>query len=328
VVVALATALAAALFVAATALGDIPLSPAEVLATLAGGGDDFNRIVILELRLPRVATALLVGAALGIAGALTQTIARNPLASPDILGVTAGASAAAVAVIVLGGGTATGLLAWVGVPLAAMAGALLAAAAVYLLAWRQGTDGFRLVLVGIGINELLLAVVSWLLIGATILDAEQALRWITGSLNGRGWEHVLPVAVCLLVAAPALVVLARWLRPLQLGDDTATALGVSVQRSQAMLLLLAVALTATATAAAGPIAFVAFVAPQIAVRLVRGTAPPLLTSALVGAAIILGSDVISRVLLPVELPVGIVTTVLGAPYLVFLLIRQARRVSA
>ncbi|MDN5859399.1 MAG: iron chelate uptake ABC transporter family permease subunit [Pseudonocardia sp.] len=311
-------------------LGDFPISIGQVLAVLVGGGDDAQRFIVLELRLPRTLVGVLVGAALGLSGAITQTIARNPLASPDILGVTYGASAAAVLVIVLGGslGAVGGLLGQVGLPLAALAGGIGTAAIVYGLAYRRGIEGYRLVLVGVGVGAVASAIVSWLLVVANVYDAARAVVWLIGSLNARGWEHAIPVGLALLVLVPPALALAHGLGALQFGDDTARGLGLRVDRARAALVLTAVALAAVATASAGPIVFVALVVPQICLRLVGGGRPPLLASAVYGALLTVGADLIARTALGVELPVGIVTAVLGAPYLLYLLARRNRGVSA
>lgn len=310
--------------------GDFPISLAEVLAVLFGGGDGPQRFIVLELRLPRTLTGILVGAALGISGAITQAIARNPLASPDILGVTAGASTAAVIVIVLGGtgGTLVGPLAAVGVPFSALAGGVLTAALVYALAYRNGIEGYRLVLVGVGIGAVAASITSWLLVVAEVYEAARATVWLTGSLNGRGWEHVLPVGTALVLLVPVALLLAFALGALQFGDDTARALGLRVNVARGALILVAVALAAVATASAGPVAFVALVVPQICQRLVGSARPPLLASAVYGALLMIVSDLIARTMLGVELPVGIVTAVIGAPYLLYLLVRRNRGVTA
>jgi iron complex transport system permease protein len=259
-----------------------------------------------------------------VAGALTQAVARNPLASQDVLGVTAGAGAAAVAVIALGGtsGVVGPLLAGVGLPVAAVIGGLGAAALAYALAWRHGLDGYRLVLVGIGIDAAATALIDWLLVITKVQDAARATVWLTGSLNGRGWEQVVPVAVALVVLVPAALLLSARVGVLQLGDDSARGLGLRVDRTRAALVVLAVALAAVATSAAGPIAFVALVVPQICLRLAHAARPPLLASAIGGALLVVAADLVARTMLPVELPVGIVTAVLGAPYLLFLLTRR------
>ena len=308
--------------------GDFTLPVLDVLAVLAGGGDPMQQLVVLELRLPRALTGVLVGAALGMAGAVTQSVTRNPLGSPDVLGITYGAGAAAVAVITLTGTGVPAVSASWSLPAAAVLGGLLTAAAVYLLAWRDGVDGYRLVLIGIGVGALCAAVTSWLLIRADIVEAARASVWLTGSLNGRGWEHVTPLAVTLAVAGAALLAVGNTLGLLAFGEDTARALGVRIQTSQGLVVVLAVVLTSVATAAAGPVAFVALVAPQIAVRLVGAASPPLAISGLTGAVLLLLCDLAARTALPVELPVGVVTAVVGAPYLIYLLLASARRVTA
>lgn len=318
-VAALLAAVLAVLCALSVARGDSVLPLRDVVAVLGGGGDALQRLVVLELRLPRTLTGALVGLALGLSGAITQSITRNALASPDVLGVTAGAGAAAVAVIVFGGGMVAVL------PLAALAGGLLTAAAVGLLSYDGGVDSQRLVLVGIGVAALGTATTGWLLTRARIADAAQAMAWLTGSLAGRGWDHVLPMAVALLVAAAGVGAAARTLDALRFADDITRGLGVRPLAGRVVLVVLAVLLAAGATAAAGPVAFVALVAPQVALRLVRSPAPPLVLSALVGAVLLVGCDLAVRTVLPVELPVGVLTAVLGAPYLLVLLITAARK---
>jgi iron complex transport system permease protein len=301
--------------------GDFPIGLVDVLRTLAGLGKGAQDFVILELRAPRIAVGLLVGLALGVAGALFQTFARNPLASPDTLGITMGASVGAVAAIVLSGGTLSGL----GVPLAALLGALGTGVLLFLLTWRAGINGYRLVLVGIALWSFGTALVDWLLTRAEIHDAAAAYVWITGSLNARTWDHALPLAVALAVLLPAALALSRVLRILQFGDDTARGLGVRLPFAQAATVLIAVGCVAFAVSAAGPITFVALVVPQIAVRLTGGSRPPLLASGLLGAVLVVGADLVTRTVLPEALPVGILTAVLGAPYLLWLLVRGRRR---
>ena len=294
--------------------GDFPIGVAEVLRSLAGIGDPASQFVVRELRAPRIVVGLLVGAALGVAGALFQTSARNALASPDVLGITQGASAGAVAAIVLGGG---GL----GVPAAALAGALVTGALLFGLTWRAGVDGTRLVLVGIGLWAVASAMVDWLLTRADIRDAASAYVWITGSLNARGWEHAAPLALAFAVLLPLALAGSRVLGVLQLGDDAARGLGVRLAAAQAGAVLIAVGCVAAAVAAAGPVGFVALAAPQLALRLTGGARPPVLASAVVGAVLVVGADLVARTLLPSALPVGILTAAVGAPYLLWLLVR-------
>jgi iron complex transport system permease protein len=305
-------------FAISVSVGDFPIPLAEVVPAIFGFGSPDAHFIVQTLRLPRALTGLLVGAAFGLSGSIFQSLARNPLASPDIIGITAGASAAAVFIIVvLGGG---GVLISIG----SFAGALVTAVAIYFLAYRRGITAYRLVLVGIGVAAVLSSLTSYLLTRAQIWDAQRATVWLTGSLNGRGWEHVRPVGLALLLLAPLVAVLARPLKTLQLGDDAAKGLGVGVESYRRWLILAAVALAAVATASAGPVAFVAFVAPPIARRLTR-TSLTLLPAALVGGLLLLVSDLVARrVFAPTELPVGIITGIVGAPYLLWLLARANR----
>ncbi|MFW3172108.1 FecCD family ABC transporter permease [Geodermatophilus sp. CPCC 206100] len=306
--------------------GDFPIGVGDVLRTLAGLGEQSQEFIVLELRAPRIVVGALVGIAFGLAGALFQTFARNPLASPDILGITQGASVGAVAAIVLGGTSgAAGLLGGLGVPLAAMLGALAFGALLFVLAWRRGVDGYRLVLVGIALWAVAAALTDWLLTRAEVFDAAAAYVWITGSLNARTWDQAVPLALALAVLVPLALAASRALGVLQFGDDTARGLGVRLSLAQAAVVLVAVALTASAVAAAGPISYVALVVPQIAVRLTGGSRPPLVASGLLGAALVVGADLLTRTVLPEALPVGILTALVGAPYLLWLLVRGRRR---
>ncbi|GAA1383050.1 iron chelate uptake ABC transporter family permease subunit [Pseudonocardia kongjuensis] len=311
--------------------GDYPIAITDVLATLFGGGDAGQQLVVLELRLPRTLVGALVGGALAVSGAILQSIARNPLASPDIIGVQWGASAAAVFVIVLGGGAVGvgGMFASLGIPLAALAGGLTSSLVVYVLAWRRGIQGFRLVLIGIGIQAVLVAAVQWLLTVAQIYQAAQAQVWLNGSLNARSWNEVVPLSIAMAVLVPAALILAHLLGGLRFDDDTARGLGIRVNGARTGLLLVSVGLASVATAAAGPIAFVALVCPQIARRICRVGSPPIAVSMMLGAALTVLADLIARTALgSIELPVGIVTAVLGAPYLLYLLARSRQEARA
>jgi iron complex transport system permease protein len=312
---------AAAVAVFSIGHGSFTIAPGDVVNVLLGGGTAAQKLIVLDLRLPRIVAALLVGAALAVSGALTQTFARNPLASPDVLGVTHGASLGAVAVIVLGGATSA-------VPLAALAGALITAVLVYVLAWRRGIDGFRLVLVGIGVGEILTAGISWFLVRAEIVDATRATIWLNGSVANVEWDQVRPLSLALVVLLPLALATAFTLQAMQFDDDVAQALGIRLQLARLAVVLTAVALAAAAVAAAGPIEFVAFVVPQIALRLCGGSRPPLVVSAVLGALLVVAADLVARTILPDrELPVGLVTAIVGAPYLLWLLVRVNRRVS-
>ena len=310
--------LAAVLVLVALVLGDFPLTLREVLGALLGA-DGSAGVVVRDLRLPRALAALGVGAALAVSGALFQTLVRNPLGSPELIGFTQGAAAGAVAGIVLLG-TAGAALAG-----SALAGGVVTAVAVYLLAVRHGLLGARLVLVGIAVGAMLNAVTWWLLTRAELATARTATVWLVGSLNARGWEHVALLGAALLVLGPLAVVAGRALRVVELGDDVARGLGLPLHRTQLLLVALAVAAVAVAVAVAGPVPFVALVAPQVARRLVRGPGIGLGTAALVGAVLLLGADLLAQHLLATALPVGVMTGVLGGVYLAGLLRRDARR---
>ncbi|GGO91808.1 FecCD family ABC transporter permease [Wenjunlia tyrosinilytica] len=307
--------LTAALCVAYLCLGERYVAPTEVLNVLFGqdSGADF---VVGELRLPRLALGLLVGAAFGVGGALIQTVARNPLASPDIIGVSQGASALTIGALTFGVGS-FGVL-----PYFSVAGGVLAALAVYLFAWRRGMHAGRFVLIGIGVAIALRSVVHLFITKGDYLVAHQAQVWITGSLNGRGWDEAAPLGWTLLALAPCVVWAARAQRNTAFDDGTATALGVPLHRTRFGLALLGVLFASLATGAAGPVDFVALLAPQIARRLTRTAQIPLLCSALLGALIVVAADLPARLLFaPVELPVGVLTAAVGAPYLIWLIVR-------
>jgi len=297
-------------------VGEYPIGLGEVVLTLLGQGQPGSEFIVFGLRLPRALTAILAGAALAVSGHIFQSLVRNPLASPDIIGVTSGAALVAVAVIVLGVGP-------LGVPAGALLGAALASTAVYVLAWRRGVSPYRLVLVGIGIAAICSAGTSYLLVKGELADVQQATVWLVGSLNGRSWDEVGPLALPLAVLLPAVAVLARSLDALSLGEEAATALGVRVGRARLGLVAVAAALAAAAVAATGPIGFVAFIAPHIARRLADRTGGAVLpVAALSGAVLVLTADLIAGlVLAPTQLPVGIVTSVLGAPFFLLLLYR-------
>jgi len=289
------------------------MSAGDVLRTLVGQGEGGENFVLLRLRVPRLLLGALVGAALALAGALFQTVLRNPLASPDILGVSGGASLAAAGAILLGG------LSGAGVSLAALGGAVVAAVAIYVLAWRSGVSGYRFVLVGVGIAFLVNAGLGYLISRANVNDVREALVWMVGSLGTPAWSDVTVLAAVLVVLVPAVGVVAPRLRVLQLGDDLAGGLGVRVEVTRLTVLAVAVALAAVATAFAGPVAFVAFVSAPIARRLLPTAGLALVPAALVGVALVLGADLVGQHLLGLQVPVGIVTGVLGAPYLLWLL---------
>ncbi|OON82394.1 FecCD family ABC transporter permease [Streptomyces tsukubensis] len=314
--------LAAVALVAAVVLigtGDFTISAADVIRTLFGSGNPSQEFIVGDLRLPRALVGLLVGGALGMSGALFQSVSRNPLGSPDVLGLGQGATAGALIMIVLFKGNATE------VALGALVGGLVTGAAIYLLAWRRGVHGYRLVLVGIGIAAIVTAVNGYLLTKADLVEAARAVVWMTGSLNGRDWTQVWPLLALCAVLMPLALVYARPLRMLEMGDDMGHALGIHAQRVRLIQLTVAVLLTAAATAAAGPVSFVALTAPQLARRLTRAAGPSPVTAALMGAALLVVADWASQRLFGADqLPVGALTGVLGGVYLLWLLVSERK----
>lgn len=320
VLVGAALALAAAvLAVTAMGTGTISLSFPEVLGALLGTrGEAREALVVQRIRLPRVLTALGVGAALGASGAAFQSVSRNALGSPDIIGFTTGAATGAVAQIILldAGPAATAA--------AAIIGGLCAAALVYLLSLRGGvTGGYRLILIGIGVGAVLGAVNTILLAKGDADLAVQAHLWLSGSLAARTWGHAIPVLLVVLLLIPLLLGCSRNLGNMEMGDDASRALGTRVEGTRITAMAAAVGLAAVATASAGPIAFVALAAPQLAARLTRSTGVPIGTGALMGAVLLVGCDLLTQNLpFKAAIPIGLMTGLVGGCYLLWLLTRS------
>jgi iron complex transport system permease protein len=312
-------------FCVSIGVGDFPIGLPQVIRTLLGRGEQVDEFVIMDLRMPRALAGLVVGIALGVSGAITQSIARNPLASPDVLGITTGASAVAVFLVTVSGGAAAAVVDTVGLSAAALAGGLGTGLLVYFLAWRRGIDGFRLILIGISVSAVMEAVTTWLLVTADIRDVAQAQAWLVGSLDDRSWGEVQVALWGTLVLLVVVAAVAFQFKPMHFGDEVAAGLGVRYAAVRAVLLLCAVLLAGVAVSAAGPVPFVALVAPQVAMRLARCPTPPMLASGLVGALLLIGSDLVARAVLPVSLPVGVVTAAIGGPFLVYLLVRANLR---
>jgi iron complex transport system permease protein len=317
-VVALLLLVTAAIGCFSMTQGEYPIPLDELMAALGGRGDDGVLRIVLEWRLPRVVLAVVAGVALGLSGAIFQSLTRNPLGSPDIMGFNSGAFTGALVMgLVVGGGYAATVA-------GALAGGILTALVVYLLAYRRGLQGFRLIVIGIAVGAVLNALNDFIQLRADLNAAVAAANWSMGSLANLGWSEVLPVSLAVLVLLPLLALVGPRLRLLELGDDSARALGIPLERTRLVLLVLGVALVATITAISGPIVFVALAAPQIARRLTRAPGLPLVPAAAMGAALLLASDVIAqRIIAPAALPVGAVTVTLGGLYLIALLISQA-----
>lgn len=310
--------LALGLLVASVAFGgSVPIPAPEMVTALVGQGDPLTRFVILDRRLPRAVVALLVGALFGLSGVIYQRLIGNPLATPDIIGITSGASVGAVGVVVLGG-------AGLAVSGGAILGAVAAATLVFLLSWQGGSATYRLVLVGIGVGACGAAITSYLLTYADAMQTTRAMRWLIGSLSAVTGGDVLPLVLTLLLGGALVAALTADLDALGLGDGLAAGLGTRVQLIRIVVVLLGAVLAAVATAAVGPIGFVALVAGPIAARLLPTAGP--FAAALIGAVIVAAADLIAQsapVISPV--PTGVITGLVGAPVLIYLLISKGAR---
>lgn len=299
-------------------LGQSFTPPDDVMRVLLGQDVPGASFTVGQLRLPRAVISVLTGMSFGLGGVAFQIMLRNPLASPDIIGISSGASAAAVfAIVVLG---LDGPIVSVWAVLAGLAVALM----VYGLASKNGVAGTRLILVGIGVSAMVESFIAYTLSRAPSWSMQEAMRWLTGSVNGAQLDQSLPMLIALAICGGALLARARDLEALRLGDDTAAALGVNVARTRISVIVSAVGMIAIATAVSGPIAFVAFLSGPIAARIVGPNGSILLPSALVGAVLVLCGDYAGQFLLPSRYPVGIVTGALGAPYLIYLIVRANR----
>ncbi|GLR51015.1 iron ABC transporter permease [Shinella yambaruensis] len=317
-VIGLLLVLVAATFVLTLLLGQSFTPPRDILRTLMGEDVPGVAFTVGQLRLPRAILTILAGLSFGLGGVAFQIMLRNPLASPDIIGISWGASAAAVfAIVVLG-------LSGPIVSILAVSAGLGVALLVYALSFRNGVAGTRLILVGIGVSAMLESVIAYILSTAPAWTLQEALRWLTGSVNGAQLGQTLPLLVALALFGGLLLSRARDLEALRLGDDTAAALGVRVGRTRVLIIIAAVGMIASATAISGPIAFVAFLSGPIAARIVGNNGSLLVPAALTGAALVLVGDYCGQFLLPSRYPVGVVTGALGAPYLIFLIVRVNR----
>ncbi|MBO0958958.1 iron ABC transporter permease [Neobacillus sp. MM2021_6] len=311
-------------FVTSTGIGEMKINPLTVVKVLFGGGPEMEKLIITSFRLPRIIVALMVGMSLAVAGGILQGMIRNPLASPDILGITGGAAVAVVAFLALFSDKNNALtvsIAWL--PLAAFLGAGIVALLVYFLAWKNGVSPIRLVLIGIGISTLMQALTTLMMIMGPIYQASQANIWITGTVYGSNWKNVatlVPWTVIFLIIA---MVAARAINIQELGDEVATGLGGKVQKQRFLLLMISTALIGSSVAFAGGIGFVGLMAPHMARRLVGSSFGALLpTSALLGGILVMVADLIGRTMFsPLEVPAGVFTAGIGAPYFIYLLFK-------
>jgi iron complex transport system permease protein len=301
-------------------LGSYDLSFADVVGAAFGRGSEDSEMVVRTLRLPRIFVAVLVGAALAVSGTIFQGLARNPLVSPDIIGINSGATLAAVVVMILGIG-GIGL-----VPIAAFVGAIVTAAAIYALSWKKGVNMNRLILVGIGVGSILSAGITYMTVKFPLEITRPAMVWAMGSIYASNRRDVVVLSVALVVLIPIAIVLMEQMRMLQFGDTVTRSLGVPLERTRLMLIVVGCAFAAVAVAIAGPIGFVALIVPHM-VRMLLGppTGSVLIFTALLGSIMLLVSDIVGQHALPVVLPVGVVTGAVGAPYFLYLLYRSNAR---
>jgi iron complex transport system permease protein len=319
VVTAVLGALAFALFVLTLMVGSYVIAPWDVIAsTLHLSANPAVDFIVRDLRLPIATTAFAVGVALGVSGLVFQTLLANPLASPDFVGVSSGASLFAIASIVLFSSSG------IGIPAAALVGAMVSAALIYVLAWRHGITGYRFILIGIAVSQFMYSIVGYIIARADIYEARQAMTWLVGSVGQAGPTELRVLLVGVVVLVPLALLLDRPLRVLELGDDAAKALGARVELTRLALLAISVTLIAFATAVAGPIMFVALIAGPIARRLFGSAPGGLLAAGFAGAVIVLSADLVAQHVVPVALPTGVISGAVGAPYLIWLLITVNR----
>lgn len=311
-------------FLFSTGMGEMKINPLKVLQVLFGGGTNMEQLVIKNFRLPRIIVALMVGIGLAVAGGILQGMIRNPLASPDIIGITGGASVAVVAFLAIfsdDNNALTVSIEWM--PVAAFAGAAAIAFLVYLLAWKNGSSPIRLVLIGIGISTLTQALTNLMMILGPIHQASQANIWITGTVHGSNWDNVKIIVPWIILLSALAMIFARNLNIQELGDDVATGIGGAVQRHRFIMLMLSTGLIGGSVAFAGGIGFVGLMAPHIARRLVGSSFGALLpTAGLIGGILVMAADLIGRTLFsPLEIPAGVFTASIGAPYFIYLLFK-------
>ncbi len=313
-----------AVFIISTGLGDMKINPATVVSVFFGGGTEMEKLVIQSFRLPRIIVALVVGMSLAVAGGILQGMIRNPLASPDVLGITGGASTAVVLFLAIFSNESNALtvsIQWM--PLAAFIGSAVAGLLVYIFAWKNGVSPVRLVLIGIGLSALFQALTTMMMLLGPIYRASQANIWITGTVHGSTWTNVFTIVPWAFTLMLVAFFMARKVNVLGLGDDVATSVGTHVQKLRFVLLLISTALIGSSVAFAGGIGFVGLMAPHMARRLVGSVYGALLpVSALIGAILVMVADLIGRTMFsPLEIPAGVFTAGIGAPYFIYLLFK-------
>ena len=314
-------------FVVALMVGSYAMSPFDVLNTLAGNGNRLQNFAIFQTRLPRTVLAAVVGCALAFSGGILQGVTRNPLAEPGLIGVNAGAALFVVLWISLGTSayySSYSMFTVLGMPVVAVLGALFSTGIVYLLSYKRGLRPVRFILVGIGVNSGILAIVTFFQLAMSKGSYDQVLTWTNGSLWGSSWTYIALVTPLIALLVVVVMIKARALDALALGDELAGGIGVPVQRERTVFVILAALLAALATAVAGSIAFLGLLGPQVARRLI-GTRHRLMLplAALVSAVILIVADTVARnAFSPIEIPVGIIVSIIGVPYFVYLMIKE------
>ncbi|MRH43797.1 iron chelate uptake ABC transporter family permease subunit [Aquibacillus halophilus] len=307
-------------------LGVVSISPINVLKTLFGQGSEQESMVLFHFRLPRIVIAILIGAAMAISGAILQSVTHNELADPGIIGINAGAGFAVVLYIYLfqNNMAEVSSLSVFLLPLTALSGALVAALLVYLISWKNGITPIRLILVGIGINSAFAALIIMFQLKMDPNDFTRATVWLSGDISGIDWTYVLALLPWVLILIPLAMYQSNVLNTLQLGDDIAKGLGTNVERHRLFLLLIAVALAGASVAVGGGIAFVGLVTPHLSKKLIGPNHILFLPiTALMGALLLLVSDTIGRnILAPSEIPVGLVVSLVGGSYFIYLLMKS------
>lgn len=319
------------LVVLSLGIGEVYVSPLRVVKLFLGLGNPFDSLIIFQLRLPRIILAVLAGMAFAVAGCILQAITRNPMATPEMMGISGGASVAAVSVIMIFSTQNDALSISLNfLPLFAFLGATVVALLIYLFAWKKGVSSLRLVLVGIGFYILMNAFVNLIVLLGPLFRAVQAKTWLTGSIYGTTWTEVMVLLPWLVVLFPIVYLFSRSLTIHELGENTAIGLGMKVKTERFFLLILCTSLTGAAVAFVGGITFIGLIGPHLAKRLVGNDYRKVLpVAALIGAVMVIGADLVGHTLLaPKEIPAGVFTAFIGVPYFLYLIYRSKGQVTS
>ncbi|REK77947.1 iron ABC transporter permease [Paenibacillus paeoniae] len=304
-------------------IGSFRVPIMDVLRTLFGIGEAKYEYIVMHLRMPRIAASVLVGAAMAISGTILQALIRNPLASPDLLGTTSGATAAVVAFITIMNGQVN--VGWM--PVVAMAGGCIASAITYLLAWKNGSSPLRMAMIGVSVSSAMGALTIYFTLAGPLYLVSQALGWMAGTVYGTSWTHVMYLAPWVIIGGGIAWMQSRSLNVLELGDRIAIGVGMHVEKKRVMFIILSVVLASAAVGIAGGISFVGLMAPHMARKLVgNNNGAIVVASAILGSLFVLLADLVGRtVFVPLDIPAGIFTAILGAPFFIYLMYRHSDR---